>query len=58
MGNIDTTPEEKVRARVAKYARRAQGPLLSKKQKLKKKRKGAISVRAISGGLPSLGKRR
>jgi len=58
MGNIETTPEDKVRARIAKYAKRTQGPLLSKRQRLKKKKKQAYSVRTISGGLPSLGKRR
>jgi hypothetical protein len=56
MGNIETTPEDKVRARLAKYARKAN---CSKKSKKPKKSKTAPkSVWTISGGLPTLGKRR
>jgi hypothetical protein len=46
MANIKTTSEETVRARVKRYAR--------KKRKWPKLK----SVRTVSGGLPSLGKRR
>jgi hypothetical protein len=52
MGNIKETPEEKARARFLKYA---------KKSNRKKKPKNAPknqSAGAVSGGLPSLGKRR
>jgi hypothetical protein len=55
MGNIDTTPEEKVRARSAKYAKKANR---LKPKKTKKSKKTPKSVWTVSGGLPSLGKRR
>jgi hypothetical protein len=51
MANINTTPEEAVRARVRKYAKKA-------KRKQAKSGPKSQSIRAISGGLPSLGKRR
>jgi hypothetical protein len=50
MANIQTTETERVLARVARYRRR--------KPKKPKHPPKARSVRAISGGLPSLGKRR
>jgi hypothetical protein len=46
MANIETKPEEIVRARIKRYTKRKRK---WSKQKL---------VRTISGGLPSLGKRR
>jgi hypothetical protein len=49
MGNIKTTPEEIARARFKKLAKRS-----LRKQKKSQPNK---SVRAVSGGLPSLGKR-
>jgi hypothetical protein len=56
MGNFETTPEDKVRARIAKYAKNANREHAQKKKSKKKKR--AKSVWTVSGGLPSLGKRR
>jgi hypothetical protein len=55
MGNFETTPEDKVRARIAKYAKNANREHVQKKSKKKKRAK---SVWTVSGGLPSLGKRR
>jgi hypothetical protein len=55
MGNIDTTPEDKVRARFAKYAKKANR---NKKPKNSNKSKKAPSVWTVSGGLPGLGKHR
>ena len=49
MANIKVTPEEMVRARVRKYAKRA------KRKQAKSNVKGR-SIRAVSGGLPTLGK--
>ncbi len=49
MSNIRMTPEEKARARFLKYAKKA--------KKLKNAPKSK-SIRAVSGGLPTLGKRR
>jgi hypothetical protein len=46
MGNITTTPSDTVRARLKRYARR------------KRKQPKSRSIRPVSGGLPSLGKRR
>jgi hypothetical protein len=51
MANIIITPEEKVRARVSKYAKKA-------KRKQAKSAPKSKSIRAVSGGLPTLGKRR
>jgi hypothetical protein len=51
MANIISTPEEKVRARVSKYAKKA-------KRKQAKSAPKSKSIRAVSGGLPTLGKRR
>jgi hypothetical protein len=48
LANIKTTPEEIARAKFLKYA---------KKKKRKKALPKGKSVRAISGGLPGLGKR-
>jgi hypothetical protein len=51
MTNIKTTPEEKVRARLVRYTKkdnRRQRKYLPKSN----------SVRPVSGGLPTLGKRR
>jgi hypothetical protein len=56
MGNIETTPEDEVRARLAKYARKASRK--KKPKKSKKKKSASKSVWTVSGGLPSLGKRR
>jgi hypothetical protein len=50
LANIVTTPEDKVRARVDRYAKR--------RRKKPKHPPKARSVRAVSGGLPGLGKRR
>jgi hypothetical protein len=55
MGNFETTPEDKVRAKIAKYAKNANREHAQKKTKKKKRAK---SVWTVSGGLPSLGKRR
>jgi hypothetical protein len=55
MGNFETTPEDKVRARIAKYAKNANR---ERGQKKPKKKKRAKSIWTVSGGLPSLGKRR
>jgi hypothetical protein len=55
MGNFETTPEDKVRARIAKYAKNTNR---DHRQKKMKKKKRAKSVWTVSGGLPSLGKRR
>jgi hypothetical protein len=52
VGNIKETPEEKMRARFVKYAAKA-----NRKKKSKNAPKNK-SIRAVSGGLPSLGKRR
>jgi hypothetical protein len=51
VANIKTTPEEMVQARVRKYAKKA-------KRKQAKSAPKKQSIRAISGGLPSLGKHR
>jgi hypothetical protein len=51
MANIRMTPEEKVQARVSKYAKKANRKKLKNSPKSK-------SIRAVSGGLPTLGKRR
>jgi hypothetical protein len=53
MGNIDTTPEDKARARYKKYLKK-----ISRPTKQKKSKKAPKSVWTVSGGLPSLGKRR
>jgi hypothetical protein len=49
VGNIKETPEEKVRARFLKYAKK------SNRKKKPKNVPKSHSVRAASGGLPSLG---
>jgi hypothetical protein len=51
MTNIKMTLGEMVRARVRKYAKRA-------KRNLAKSSAKSQSIRTVSGGLPSLGKRR
>jgi hypothetical protein len=51
MGNITTTPEEKVLARYRRHVKR------DKKRQRKYLGKNR-SVRTVSGGLPSLGRRR
>ena len=51
MANIKTTPEDIVRVRMKKYAKRS-------KRKLAKNAPKNQSIRAVSGGLPGLGKRR
>jgi hypothetical protein len=51
MANITTTPEEKARARYLRYVRRD-------KKKRRKYLPKTHSVRTVSGGSPTLGKRR
>jgi hypothetical protein len=51
MGNIETTPEERARAKFLGYAKR-------KMKQDKKSGQKRRSVKTISGGLSSLGKRR
>ncbi len=51
MGNIRTTPEEEARARYLQHVKKD-------KKKQRKYLGKSRSVRAVSGGLPSLGKRR
>jgi hypothetical protein len=51
MGNIRTKSEEKARARYIRYAKKD-------KRKQRKYLPKSSSVRAVSGGLPTLGKRR
>jgi hypothetical protein len=51
MGNITTTPEEKVRAQYRKHVKKD-------KKRQRKYIPKSRSVRATSGGLPSLGRRR
>jgi hypothetical protein len=51
MGNIVTTPEEKARA---KYLRHVKRDRKKQRKYLPKSR----SIRAVSGGLPSLGRHR
>jgi hypothetical protein len=51
MANIRITPEEKARARFLKYAKKANRKKLKNAPKSK-------SIRTVSGGLPTLGKRR
>jgi hypothetical protein len=61
MGNVVTTPEERIRARMARVERGAQRQIrsLAAKQRARRRKKAKVgSVHAISGGLPSLGKRR
>lgn len=50
MANIKTTPEEIAKARLLKYAKKSA-------RKIAKQTKNK-SVMAVSGGLPSLGKRK
>ncbi len=50
MANIKTTPEEKARAKFLKYAKG--------KGKRAYSQSGGKSLRAVSGGLPSLGKKK
>jgi hypothetical protein len=50
MGNIDTTAEEKVRAKYSRITKKAN-------RKAKKLRRGRGGSPVVSGGLPSLGKR-
>jgi hypothetical protein len=52
VGNIKTTADDVARARFAKYKRRR------RTWKFDKPKKGIRSTRTVSGGLPSLGKRR
>jgi hypothetical protein len=70
MGNIETTPEEVMRAKYLRMEQSQRGKLNKKHKKKtvgkavpsakrrRRRRKGKSSVRAVSGGLPSLGKRR
>ncbi len=51
MGNVETTPEERAKARYVKY-------LKKDKRKQRKYLPKSKSIRSVSGGLPSLGKRR
>jgi hypothetical protein len=51
MGNIVTTPEEKAQAKYRRIVKKAN-------RKARKKRAKSSSIRAVSGGLPSLGRRR
>jgi hypothetical protein len=51
MGNVNTTPEEKAQAKYRRIVKKAN-------RKQAKQRAKSSSVRAVSGGLPSLGKRR
>jgi hypothetical protein len=51
MGNITTTPEEKARAKYLRHVKRD-------KRKQRKYLLKSHSVRAVTGGLPGLGKRR
>jgi hypothetical protein len=51
MGNIDSTPEERIHARYRKITKKAN-------RKAKKQRGKRKSIYAVSGGLPTLGKRR
>jgi hypothetical protein len=62
MGNIEITPEEKARAKLMAIEAKAQRKMRKNAAKSRKKRghdgppRG--SVYAVSGGLPTLGKRR
>jgi hypothetical protein len=51
MGNIKVTAEEIARAKFIRYAKKA-------KRKKSKNAQKTNSVQTVSGGLPSLGKRR
>jgi hypothetical protein len=53
MGNFETTPEDKVRARIAKYAKNANREHVQKKSKKKKRAK---SVWTVSRRTAELGK--
>jgi hypothetical protein len=61
MGNIVTTPEERAQAeyrRITKKANRKAKITKKAERKARKKRAKSASVHTVSGGLPSLGKRR
>ncbi|MDZ4380184.1 MAG: hypothetical protein U0942_02460 [Parvibaculum sp.] len=51
MGNIETTPEEKAKAKFLRYVKKD-------KKKQHKYRPKSKSIRSVQGGAPSLGKRR
>jgi hypothetical protein len=51
MGNVKTTPEEIARAKFLKHVKRD-------KKKQRKYMPKSKSIRAVSGGLPELGKKR
>jgi hypothetical protein len=51
MGNVNTTPEEMFRAKYLRHLKKY-------KKKQRKYLPKSKSVRSVSGGLPSLGKRR
>jgi hypothetical protein len=51
MGNIGSTPEEKIQAKYRRITRKAN-------RKARKRRGKSKSVHAVSSGLPTLGKRR
>jgi hypothetical protein len=51
VGNIETTPEEKARAQYLRHIKKD-------KKKQRKYLPKSRSIRAVSGGLPSLGKKR